>query len=134
MENLKRIFAGIKEDPRSFLLGFAGWFVFITLYWAGVIWLVEIFTEIYQNPGVGMGAIFCLPGPIFLSGVGIIILLLKKKPQVVQGILWAFAVNSIVAFVLAWIQRDSFGEIVFEFLFLALAMVPFFAPFFVPPA
>jgi len=128
MENLKRVFAGIKEDPRNFLVGFAGWFVFITLYWASINWIVENYVQNSQNPAAGMGFILCLPGPIFLSGVTIIILHIKKRPQIVRGILWAFGFNSIAAFALAWFRRDSFGEIVFEFLFWALSMIPFFAP------
>jgi hypothetical protein len=130
MENLKRIFAGIKEDPRSFLLGFAGWFVFITLYWGSVAWASE-FIQNSENPAAGIGFMICFPGPILLSNLSINILLQKKRPQVVPGILWAFGVNSIAVLILAWIQRDINFDFGFT-VFLALSMIPFFAPLFAP--
>jgi|GEM_PF-2924072 len=131
MENLKRVFAGILKDPRNFLVGFAGWFLFITLYWGSVAWAMESFIQNSQNPAAGIGFMICFPGPFLLSNLSIKILLQKKRPQVVRGILWAFGVNSIAVLILAWMQRDI--NLDFEFIVLsAFLMIPFFAPLFAP--
>ncbi len=118
------------DNIRSFLLGFFGWFLFVTLYWVAVRVAGQFFMN-QPNPDSGMVLILCLPGPLLISGIAFIVLLFTKRLAAL-GLFSAIMANWVAIAIFHLIENSKYyypdpfpvGE-----LFL---MVPFYfmKPFF----
>lgn len=94
------------ENIRGFLLGFLGWFLFVTVYWAGV----QLATQYYMdspNPDSGMVLILCFPGPLVISGIAFLVLLFTKRP-VATGLFSAILANWVAIAIFHLIENSKY--------------------------